>query len=124
MPSTQLVLVAVLLLALGGVGTVLGWRAWTGRWRGWVRMSLGHRVLPLVAVGPTVFAGGLLLVLQALGDGAPGSLGVIGPVGVVLLVLLLLGGLASVGMLVAAIFLGDRWYPRWYHRLPEGQRER
>jgi len=41
-----------------------------------------------------------------------------GPLAAVLLVLGLVLGVLSWLMIVVTLFIGDRWYPRWYHDEP------
>lgn len=100
-------------LMFGGFGIVMtwgGWAAWSGRYRGWVRLGRGYRILAMLPFG----IGFLLLGIGAL---VPRSIGV---------VLFALGGLCCLlGFLyiLATLFVKDRWYPRWYHQLPPDQRQ-
>lgn len=93
----------------GGFSTVLGLAAWTGRYRTWARMGRGYRVLAMLP-------GGIMLL-------ALGGASLEPPVVVarILFVVAILSALAAFGMLLLTIFLKDRWYPRWYHQVPDRQ---
>ncbi|MGH8902350.1 MAG: hypothetical protein ACRDYA_11875 [Egibacteraceae bacterium] len=102
-----------MLLLFGSLGVVMtgvGWAAWTGRYRAWARLGRGYRVLAMLPAGIGFLLLGTAAVLPVRIGG----------------VLFLLGGLCCFfGFLyvLATLFVKDRWYPRWYHRLPPDQRE-
>lgn len=93
-------------LLFGSVYAVLGWAAWTGRYRGWATRGLGYRALLGLPSGAGFVAWGAAIMLPE------------NPVTGVLF------GVGALAMLVAAIlfvltfFMKDRWYPRWYHDEP------
>ena len=95
---------------LGVVFTATGWAAWTGRYRGWARRGLGYRVLIALPSG----IGFLLFSLAAVVPPKPAG-GVLFGLGALCFFFTFL-------YIVATIFVKDRWYPRWYHRLPPEER--
>ncbi len=89
--------------------TVVGWAAWTGRYRGWAKRGFGYRVLVMLPFGLAFLLISLLPVLpRTLGGMALG--------------LALLFGLFGFLYLTATLFVKDRLYPRWYHELPPDER--
>ena len=95
-----------ILLVFGGLSyAVLGWAAWTGRYRSWARFGNGYRVL----IGP--LAGGGLACIGAAALLANDLGGVLFLIGGAL-------GFVSFLMVIVTFFIKDRWYPRWYHDEP------
>lgn len=95
-------------VALGLPFGLLGLAAWTGRYRGWVYLGRGYRVLAMLPLGFGLTALGLAPLLPT-------------PIGMALGGLGMLGLLAVGVMLVLTLFMKDRWYPRWYHKMPGRQ---
>lgn len=101
--------IRLFLFLFGAICTVLGWAAWTGRYRTWARMGRGYRVLAGLPCGTMLLAlGGMTL------EPPPVVFGV-------LFVVMILSALAGFGMVLLTIFIKDRWYPRWYHETPGHQ---
>jgi len=100
---------ALLLAGVGAAFAVLGWAAWTGRYRAWARRGMGYRVLCGLPFGAGLFFLGLAVVLPV-------------KVGAVFFVLSALCNVVGFLYLVATVFVKDKWYPRWYHELPPDER--
>ncbi|MFN2556415.1 MAG: hypothetical protein ABR592_05995 [Nitriliruptorales bacterium] len=95
--------------AFGTIMTAVGWAAWTGRYRGWVKLGRGYRVLTMLPSGVGFLLLAVSFLLPRPLDGLTFGLGVL---------FVLLGFL----YFLATLFVKDRWYPRWYHQLPPDER--
>lgn len=92
----------------GGVLTALGWRAWTGRWRGWTRLRNGDLALLALPGGLFLVGIGITVPLHGLWPPLTYATGT----------LIGLSAVASLLMMFVGPLFGTRWYPGWYHRLP------
>jgi hypothetical protein len=109
---------AALFIVLGAIWAVVGWRAWTGRSRAWAARGRGSR--PLMGlpygIGFVLFGTGLALLA------ASGDEGTLATVAGVFIVVGLLFSAAGMLFMLSVPFVKDRFYPRWYHELPDDQR--
>lgn len=98
----------IFFLAAGPVMTLAGLAAWTGKWRSWAYMGRGYRVLAMLPCGIAFLCFGFAALVPE-------------PVVLFLLGLGFLCLLTIPVMLLLTFFIEDRWYPRWYHKVPGRQ---